>query len=95
MMADFLRPLDSHHFSAAYQQAMGTSGYLGAAGSMSQYYGGNFGHMNPMTSQFSSGMGYHHHHPGSMAGSASAFSFGSPASHMSGMPTSLVAGAMA
>ncbi len=99
MMHDFLRPLDSHHFSAAYQQAMGGSGYLGAAaaaGSMSQYYGGNFAHMGQMTSQFPSSMGYHpHHHPGGVSSGASAFSFGSPASHMSNMPSSLVAGAMA
>jgi hypothetical protein len=98
MMHDFLRPLDSHSFSAAYQQAMGSTGYLGAAaGSMSQYYASNFGHPAPMTSQFASGMGYHPHHAGGMAGpAASAFSFGSAASHMSAaMPASLMAGAMA
>ena len=102
MMSDFLRPLDSHTFSAAYQQAMGSTGYLGAAAanSMSQYYATNFGHASSMTSQFAaSGMGYHHphhHHPGSMAvNAASAFPFVTPTSHMSAMPSSLVAGAMA
>ena len=96
MMHDFLRPLESHHFSAAYQQAMASNGsYLGA-NSMSQYYGSNFAHMGQMASQFPSSMGYpHHHHPGSMPSATSAFSFGSPASHMANMPSSLVAGAMA
>ena len=102
MMSDFLRPLDSNPFSAAYQQAMGGSGYLGAAAaanSMSQYYASNFGHASSMTSQFAaSGMGYHHphHHPGGLGAgpTGSPFSFGS-ATHMSSMPSSLVAGAMA
>ena len=103
MMSDFLRPLDSNPFSAAYQQAMGSSGYLGAAAanSMSQYYASNFGHATSMTSQFAaSGMGYHHphhHHPGGLGAGpgGSPFSFGSAATHMSSMPSSLVAGAMA
>ncbi len=97
LMSDFLRPLDSHTFSA-YQQAMGSMGSTGYLGnSMSQYYASNFGPATSMTSQFA-GMGYHHphHHPGSMAAgtAGSAFSFGS-SPHMSGMPGSLVAGAMA
>jgi hypothetical protein len=96
LMHDFLRPLDSNPFSAAYQQAMGGSAsYLGT-GPMSQYYGSNFGPMSQMGSQFmpsASSMGYHPahaHHAG--AGNGSPFSFGSSTtSHMANMSNSLVA----
>lgn len=102
LMHDFLRPLDSNPFSAAYQHAMGSSaGYLGqVTGSMSQYYGSNFGPMSQMGSQFmpsASSVGYHPAHPHhSGAGNGSPFSFGaSSTSHMANMSNSLVAGAMA